>query len=127
MWDVRALAEGRGSLASRIKTSTVKTNDFAGYVAAHPGIAAIASTALRPRSFLERRCLPTLSSHSLLTSSPADKAQSLSSVPSVGDSGRRVVTERALSDRRPIRRVTTSCIVRGEAGVRNRSSTLPAP
>lgn len=62
LWDVCGAAFRAGALDSAIRPDSVVPNDFAGFLAAHTGIALIAHNGATSAGIYERRVLPALPS-----------------------------------------------------------------
>jgi hypoxanthine-DNA glycosylase len=60
LWDVCAAGHRSGSLDSAIQLATVETNDFRGFLRAHPGIRLICFNGRKAKEIYDRKVLPTL-------------------------------------------------------------------
>lgn len=80
LWDVIAACERYGSLDADIVAGSVQVNDFAGFLAAHPGIGRIYFNGTAAEATFVRHVLPGLeaprpSLHRLPSTSPAHAAR----------------------------------------------------
>ena len=63
VWDVCAAARREGSLDAAIEHDSVRVNDFAGFLASHPGIRLLAFNGKAAAELYRRRVLPDLAAH----------------------------------------------------------------
>ncbi|KAB2918403.1 MAG: DNA-deoxyinosine glycosylase [Dechloromonas sp.] len=80
LWDVIAACERYGSLDADIVAGSVQANDFAGFLAGHPGIERIYFNGTAAETAFQRHVLPTLGErplllHRLPSTSPAHAAR----------------------------------------------------
>ena len=61
LWDVMASCMRAGSLDANIRPASVVANDFAGFLAAHPGIATLCFNGAAAETAFRRHVLPVLS------------------------------------------------------------------
>jgi double-stranded uracil-DNA glycosylase len=71
LWDVCAAAERQGSLDAAIDLATAELNDFAAFLAAHPGLLLIACNGSTATALFRRRVLPGLSAPPPLVALPS--------------------------------------------------------
>ena len=60
VWDVLQSCHRLGSLDAKIKPATIKTNDFVGFFAEHPGIKRVYFNGKMAEKFYQKRVLPAL-------------------------------------------------------------------
>lgn len=60
LWDVLASCVREGSLDSHIETASIRTNDFAGFLASHPGVTAVFCNGGTAFQMFKKRVLPEL-------------------------------------------------------------------
>lgn len=80
LWDVLASCEREGSLDSAIRDRTAQANDFATFLASHPGIGTVLFNGAKAESSFHRRVVPTLARPELKlrrlpSTSPANASQ----------------------------------------------------
>jgi hypoxanthine-DNA glycosylase len=66
LWDVLESCVRRGSLDADIEEDSIRVNDFAAFLAAHPGIRRVCFNGRKAESAWRRRVAPTLSNSQIL-------------------------------------------------------------
>ncbi|HJV24829.1 MAG TPA: DNA-deoxyinosine glycosylase [Aromatoleum sp.] len=67
LWDVLGACRRRGSLDADIEAESLEINDFAGFLASHPGVARIFFNGGAAETFFRRRAWPQLSEYANVT------------------------------------------------------------